>query len=180
MEPFGFKTCDALLNHMSDNLINTGGYSDSKGLLSAREAIVKYCIKKKIPNVTVNDIYTGNGVSELISLSMQALLNCGDEILVPSPDYPLWTASVNFAEGNAVHYLCDEDSDWCPDLNDIKKKITDKTKGIVIINPNNPTGALYPDELLKGIVNIAREHDLILFADEIYDRLVMDGQEHTP
>lgn len=147
--------------------------------MEAREAILGYCKKKGLPNVTVNDIYTGNGVSELIQLSMQALLNNGDEVLVPSPDYPLWTASVTLAGGTAVHYLCDEASEWNPDLKDMAAKITPKTKAIVVINPNNPTGALYPDEILKGIVRLAREHDLILFADEIYDRLVMDGRKHT-
>ncbi len=177
--PFGFRAPDAILECMSRNLPNTEGYSDSKGLPAAREAILGYCRKKGLPNVTINDIYTGNGVSELIQLSMQALLNNGDEVLVPSPDYPLWTASVTLAGGAAVHYLCDEASEWNPDLKDMASKITSKTKAIVVINPNNPTGALYPDEILKGIVQLAREHDLILFADEIYDRLVMDGRKHT-
>ena len=177
--PFGFRAPDAILECMSRNLPNTEGYSDSKGLPAAREAILGYCRKKGLPNVTINDIYTGNGVSELIQLSMQALLNNGDEVLVPSPDYPLWTASVTLAGGTAVHYLCDEASEWNPDLKDMASKITSKTKAIVVINPNNPTGALYPDEILKGIVQLAREHDLILFADEIYDRLVMDGRKHT-
>ena len=177
--PFGFRAPDAILECMSRNLPNTEGYSDSKGLPAAREAILGYCRKKGLPNVTINDIYTGNGVSELIQLSLQALLNNGDEVLVPSPDYPLWTASVTLAGGTAVHYLCDEASEWNPDLKDMASKITSKTKAIVVINPNNPTGALYPDEILKGIVQLAREHDLILFADEIYDRLVMDGRKHT-
>ena len=177
--PFGFRAPDAILECMSRNLPNTEGYSDSKGLPAAREAVLGYCRKKGLPNVTINDIYTGNGVSELIQLSMQALLNNGDEVLVPSPDYPLWTASVTLAGGTAVHYLCDEASEWNPDLKDMASKITSKTKAIVVINPNNPTGALYPDEILKGIVQLAREHDLILFADEIYDRLVMDGRKHT-
>lgn len=177
--PFGFRAPEEILARMSESLPNTEGYSDSKGLLEAREAILGYCKKKGLPNVTVNDIYTGNGVSELIQLSMQALLNNGDEVLVPSPDYPLWTASVTLAGGTAVHYLCDEASEWNPDLKDMAAKITPKTKAIVVINPNNPTGALYPDEILKGIVRLAREHDLILFADEIYDRLVMDGRKHT-
>lgn len=176
--PFGFRTSEKLIRQMSENLINTEGYSDSKGLLKAREAIVKYCKKKGIENVTVDDVYTGNGVSELITMSMQGLLDYGDEVLVPSPDYPLWTASVTLAGGTAVHYICDEQSEWYPDIEDMRKKITDKTKGIVIINPNNPTGALYPKEILEQIVELAREHDLILFADEIYDRLVMDGEEH--
>ena len=176
--PFGFKAPQAVIDKMSDNLTLTEGYSDSKGLLSAREAILKYCETKNMPNVTVDDIYTGNGVSELITLSMQGLLNSGDEVLVPSPDYPLWTASVTLAGGSAVHYICDEQSDWYPDIEDMKSKITDKTKAIVVINPNNPTGALYSKEVLEQIVNLAREHELILFADEIYDRLVMDHEEH--
>lgn len=176
---FGFKTPDRLVGHMAENLTSTEGYSDSHGLLSAREAIVGYCKEKGIPNVGVDDIYTGNGVSELITLSMQGLLDSGDEILVPSPDYPLWTASVKLAGGKAVHYRCDEQSGWYPDLKDMASKVTSRTKGIVVINPNNPTGALYPKEILEGIVKIAREHDLILFADEIYDRLVLDGLEHT-
>lgn len=139
---------------------------------------MQYAQLKKIPNVSIDDIYTGNGVSELINLSMSALLDNGDEVLVPSPDYPLWTACVTLAGGKAVHYICDEQSEWYPDMNDIRKKITDKTKAIVIINPNNPTGALYPREILQQIVEIAREHQLIIFSDEIYDRLVMDGEEH--
>lgn len=176
--PFGFEAPQAVLNQMSENLPLTEGYSDSKGLLSARQSIVEYCRKKNIPNVTENDVYTGNGVSELIPLSLQGLLNNGDEILVPSPDYPLWTASVTLAGGTAVHYICDESCDWYPDIEDMRSKITDKTKGIVVINPNNPTGALYPKEILEQIVDLAREYELILFADEIYDRLVMDGEEH--
>ncbi len=176
--PFGFCTSEKLIKQMAENLTNTEGYSDSKGILQAREAIVKYCRKKGIEKVTVDDVYTGNGVSELITMSMQGLLDYGDEVLVPSPDYPLWTASVTLAGGTAVHYICDEQSEWYPDIEDMRKKITDKTKGIVVINPNNPTGALYPKEILMQIVELAREHDLILFADEIYDRLVMDGEEH--
>lgn len=177
--PFGFRTSEKLVKQMAENLINTEGYSDSKGILKAREAIVEYCRKKGIENVTVDDVYTGNGVSELITMSMQGLLDYGDEVLVPAPDYPLWTASVTLAGGIAVHYICDEQSEWYPDIEDMRKKITDKTKGIVVINPNNPTGALYPREILEQIVELAREHNLILFADEIYDRLVMDGEEHT-
>lgn len=176
--PFGFRAPEAVLKMMAENLPNTEGYSDSKGIPEARKAIVKYCRSKHIPNVTENDVYTGNGVSELITLSMQGLLNNGDEILVPTPDYPLWTASVTLAGGTAVHYICDEQSEWYPDIEDMKSKITDKTKGIVVINPNNPTGALYPKEILEQIVELAREHELILFADEIYDRLVLDGLEH--
>lgn len=177
--PFGFEAPQAIIDKMSENLTLTEGYSDSKGLFSAREAILSYCQKKNMPNVTINDIYTGNGVSELITLSMQGLLNNGDEVLVPSPDYPLWTASVTLAGGTAVHYICDEQSEWFPDIEDMKRKITDKTKAIVVINPNNPTGALYSKEVLQQIVELAREHELILFADEIYDRLVMDGEEHV-
>ncbi len=177
--PFGFRAPDAVIEAMKNNLINTEGYSDSKGLLEARKAILSYCEEKQLPNVTLEDIYTGNGVSELITLSMQGLLDHGDEVLVPAPDYPLWTASVTLAGGTAVHYICDEKQDWYPDIEDMRKKVTDKTKAIVVINPNNPTGALYPKEILEQIVQIAREHELILFADEIYDRLVMDGLEHT-
>ncbi len=177
--PFNFKAPHEITVDMIYNLRNTQGYSDSKGLYSARKAIMQYCQTKNIPNVQVDDIYTGNGVSELITLSMQALINNGDEILVPMPDYPLWTAAVTLAGGKAVHYLCDEENDWFPDLEDIKSKITENTKGIVVINPNNPTGAVYSDELLKGIVQIARENELIIFADEIYDRLVYQGEKHT-
>ena len=177
--PFGFRAPDKLIEILSGHLTNTEGYSDSRGPLSAREAIVKYDEKKGIHGVTVGDVYTGNGVSELITLSMQGLLDYGDEILVPSPDYPLWTASVTLAGGTAVHYLCDESSNWYPDVKDIEKKITPRTKGIVVINPNNPTGALYPESVLKEIVRLAEMHDLIIFADEIYDRLVMDGKTHT-
>lgn len=170
---------DEIIVDMIYNLRDTQGYSDSRGLFSARKAIMQYCQLKKIPNVTMNDIYTGNGASEMITMSLQGLLNYGDEILVPSPDYPLWTASVTLAGGTAVHYVCDEQSEWYPDIADIRSKVTDRTKGIVVINPNNPTGALYPKEVLEQIVQVAREHDLIIFADEIYDRLVMDGLEHT-
>ena len=177
--PFHLFAPDEIVVDMIYNLRDTEGYSDSKGLFSARKAIMQYCQNKHIPNVGINDIYTGNGASELITMCMQGLLNPGDEILVPSPDYPLWTASVTLAGGKAVHYLCDEQSDWNPDVEDMRSKVTDRTKGIVVINPNNPTGALYPREVLEQIVQVAREHDLILFADEIYDRLVMDGLEHV-
>ena len=178
--PFGFKAPKEITEKLSHSLEITEGYSTSKGLLSAREAIAEYCTQKKnIAGVTPDDVYTGNGVSELITMSMQGLLDGGDEVLVPSPDYPLWTASVTLAGGKAVHYLCDEKSDWMPDIEDIKSKITMNTKGIVIINPNNPTGALYPKEILQKIADIAVENDLIIFADEIYDRLVMDGEEHV-
>ncbi len=177
--PFGFRTPDEVVYDMQRQLTECEGYSASKGLFSARKAIMQYAQIKNIPNVSIEDIYTGNGVSELISLSMSALLDNGDEVLVPSPDYPLWTACVTLSGGKAVHYICDEQSEWYPDLDDIKKKITDRTKAIVIINPNNPTGALYPKEVLQQIVNVAREHQLIIFSDEIYDRLVMDGEEHV-
>ena len=177
--PFGFTAPDEVIRDMMYNLRECEGYSDSKGMFSARKAIMQYCQIKGIKGVDIGDIYLGNGVSELITMSMQGLLDNGDEILVPSPDYPLWTASVTLAGGNAVHYMCDEQNEWNPDIDDIKKKITPKTKGIVIINPNNPTGALYSDEVLKEIIEIARQNELILFADEIYDRLVMDGLTHT-
>lgn len=177
--PHGFHAPDEVIKDMAYNLRDTEGYSDSKGLFSARKAIMQYCQLKHIPNVGIDDIYTGNGVSELITMSMQGLLNPGDEILVPMPDYPLWTASVTLAGGTAVHYLCDEQADWYPDIDDMRSKITPNTKGIVVINPNNPTGALYPKAVLEEIVQLASENDLILFADEIYDRLVMDGEEHV-
>ena len=176
--PFGFRTPDEVIYDMSRQLTECEGYSNSKGLFSARKAIMQYAQLKRLPNVSVEDIYTGNGVSELINLSLSALLDNGDEVLVPSPDYPLWTACVTLAGGKAVHYICDEQSEWYPDIEDIKKKITDKTKAVVIINPNNPTGALYPREVLQQIVDVAREHELMIFSDEIYDRLVMDGYEH--
>lgn len=176
--PFGFCTPDEVIMDMQHQLKECQGYSDSKGLFAARKAIMQYSQLKNIPNVTIDDIYTGNGVSELINLCMQALLDAGDEILIPAPDYPLWTATATLSGGKAVHYICDEQADWYPDIDDIKSKITSKTKAIVIINPNNPTGALYPREVLEQIVDIARENNLIIFSDEIYDRLVMDGQEH--
>ena len=176
--PFGFNAPEEVILDMRQSLWECQGYSDSKGLFSARKAIMQYCQLKKIPGVTMDDIYTGNGVSELINLSMQALLNDGDEILIPAPDYPLWTATATLAGGKVVHYICDEESDWNPDIADIRSKITDKTKAIVIINPNNPTGALYSKEILEEIVKVAEEFGLIIFSDEIYDRLVMDGKEH--
>ena len=176
--PFGFTAPDEIVVDMIYNLRSTEGYSESKGLFSARKAIMQYCQLKGIPNVGINDIYTGNGVSELITMAMQGLLDSGDEILVPMPDYPLWTASVTLAGGTAVHYVCDEQAEWNPDIDDIKKKITPNTKGIVIINPNNPTGALYSKEVLEQIVQVARENGLIIFADEIYDRLIYDGEKH--
>ena len=176
--PFGFNAPNEIIDAIRDNLMNSQGYSDSKGLINARRAILNYVNYKNIPNVTTDDIYIGNGVSELITIAMQGLLNNGDEILIPSPDYPLWTAAANLAGGNPVHYTCDEKSDWFPDIKDIESKITDKTKGIVIINPNNPTGALYSKDLLEKIVDIARRYDLIIFSDEIYDRLVFDEEKH--
>ena len=177
--PFAFNAPDEIIQAMTDNLRNAQGYSDSKGITEARQAIYDYAHFKGIPVESLNDIYTGNGVSELITMVMQGLLNNGDEVLVPAPDYPLWTACVTLAGGTAVHYICDEQSEWYPDIEDIKKKITDKTKAIVIINPNNPTGAVYPKEILEKIADMARRHELIIFSDEIYDRLLMDGVEHT-
>ncbi|EPF4404052.1 pyridoxal phosphate-dependent aminotransferase [Enterococcus faecalis] len=178
--PFGFDAPNEIVRDMIVNVRDSEGYSDSKGIFSARKAIEQYCQLKKFPNVTINDIYTGNGVSELITMCMQGLLNNGDEVLVPMPDYPLWTASVSLAGGTPVHYICDEQAEWYPDIDDIKSKITSNTKAIVIINPNNPTGALYPKELLLEIVEVARQNDLIIYSDEIYDRLVMDGLVHVP
>lgn len=178
--PFGFDAPNEIVRDTIMNVRNSEGYSDSKGIFSARKAIQQYCQVKGFPNVTINDIYTGNGVSELITMCMQGLVNNGDEILLPMPDYPLWTASVSLAGGHPVHYVCDEQAEWYPDIDDIKAKITSNTKAIVIINPNNPTGALYPKELLEQIVEIARNNDLIIFSDEIYDRLVMDGLTHVP
>lgn len=176
--PFGFRSPDEVIRDMMSNLKECQGYSDSRGLFSARKAIMQYYQLRNVAGVTMNDVYTGNGVSELISLCMQALLNNGDEILIPAPDYPLWTATATLAGGNVVHYICDEQSDWNPDIEDIRSKVTDRTKAIVIINPNNPTGAVYPKEILEQIVEIAREHELIIFSDEIYDRLVMDDYKH--
>ena len=177
--PFGLHAPDEIIHDMILNLKDSDGYSDSKGLFSARKAIMQYYQQKNVSGVTIEDVYTGNGVSELVVLVMQALCNAGTEVLVPAPDYPLWTAAVNLAGGKAVHYLCDEKSDWSPDVNDIKRKITPKTKALVVINPNNPTGALYPPALLKQIVKVAQEHDLIIFSDEIYDKICYDGNEHV-
>ena len=176
--PFGFTAPEEVIQDMRDNIVSSQGYSDSRGIFAARKAVMQYAQIKKIPGVTMKDVYTGNGASELIQLSLNALLNPGDEVLIPSPDYPLWTACANLSGGKAVHYICDESSDWYPDLKDMESKVTPKTKAIVVINPNNPTGALYPKEVLEGIVDIARRHQLILFSDEIYDRLVMDGEQH--
>lgn len=176
--PFGFEAPDEILVDILRNLPAAQGYCDSKGLYSARKAIVQYYQSKGIHGANVNDVYIGNGVSELIMMSMQALLNNDDEVLIPMPDYPLWTAAATLAGGKAVHYLCDEQADWFPDLEDIKSKITSRTKAIVIINPNNPTGAVYSKDLLQGIVDIAREHNLIIFADEIYDKILYDDAVH--
>ena len=177
--PFGFRTPDEVVQDMRHQLPDCEGYSDSKGLFSARKAIMQYSQIKGLPNVDMDSIYTGNGVSELINLCMQALLDTGDEILIPSPDYPLWTACATLAGGTPVHYICDEQAEWYPDIDDIERKITSRTKAIVIINPNNPTGALYPREVLQQIVDIARKHQLMILSDEIYDRLVMDDLEHV-
>lgn len=177
--PFDFKAPDEIVVDMIYNLRISEGYSNSKGMFPARKAIMQYCQIRGIPNVGIEDIYTGNGESELITMSMQALLDDEDEILVPMPDYPLWTASVVLSGGKAVHYRCDESNHWNPDIDDIKAKLSKNTKGIVVINPNNPTGVLYSTEVLQEIVNIARENELIIFADEIYDRLVLDGKKHT-
>lgn len=177
--PFGFSAPEEVITDMISTLRSAQGYSDSHGIFAARKAIMQYAQTKNIPNVSMEHIYTGNGVSELINLVTQGLIDNGDEILVPSPDYPLWTGCVTLAGGKAVHYICDEQSEWYPDIEDMRSKITDKTKAIVIINPNNPTGAVYPKEVLEQIVELAREHELMIFSDEIYDRLVMDGMEHT-
>ena len=177
--PFGFRTPDEVVTDMRQQLPECEGYSDSKGLFSARKAIMQYAQLKHIPNVSMDGIYTGNGVSELIQLCMNALLDTGDEILIPSPDYPLWTACATLAGGTPVHYVCDEEAEWNPDLADLESKITSNTKAIVIINPNNPTGAVYPREVLEQIVEIARKHQLMIFSDEIYDRLCMDGIKHV-
>lgn len=175
---FGFDPPEEIQLDMIRNLSNASAYSDSKGIFAARKAIMQYCQEKGIQGVALDDVYTGNGVSELIVLSMNALLNDGDEVLVPTPDYPLWTAAVSLSSGTPVHYLCDESKEWAPDLNDLRKKITPRTKAIVVINPNNPTGAIYSKEVLLELTQIAREHGLILFADEIYDKMLYDGAKH--
>ena len=176
--PFGFDAPDAMIEALIQQIRASQGYSDSKGIPSAREAIAAYCAKKGIPGVTPADIYTGNGLSELIVLAMQALLEPGDEILVPAPDYPLWSAAITLAGGRPVYYMCDEKAEWNPDMADMRAKVTSRTRAVVVINPNNPTGALYPKEILLEIAELARQNDLIIFADEVYDRLVLDGQEH--
>ncbi len=177
---FGFTAPDEVIRDLIHNARKSEGYSDSKGIFSARKAIMQYCQVKKFPNVDIEDIYIGNGVSELIVMAMQGLLDNGDEVLVPMPDYPLWTAAVSLAGGQARHYICDEAADWYPDLEDMESKVTSRTKAIVLINPNNPTGSLYPKEILEGIIEIARKYELIIFSDEIYDRMVFDGAVHIP
>jgi alanine-synthesizing transaminase len=176
---FGFDPPDEIVHDMIINMGNAAGYTDSKGLFAPRKAIMHYTQQKQIAGVDIDDIYIGNGASELIVMGMNALLNNGDEVLVPAPDYPLWTAAVSLSGGSPVHYVCDEQSGWLPDIDDIKRKITSNTKAIVVINPNNPTGALYPVEVLKEIVEVARQHQLIVFADEIYDKTLYDGETHT-
>ena len=176
---FGLEPPEEIVQDMIRNLPNAAGYTDSKGLFAPRKAVVHYTQSKGITGVSVDDVYLGNGASELIVMSMNALLNDGDEVLVPAPDYPLWTASISLSGGRPVHYLCDEQSDWLPDLDDLRRKITPNTKALVVINPNNPTGALYPPALLRELVEIARQHELIVFADEIYDKTLYDGNKHT-
>ena len=179
LAPFGFEAPDEIVQDMIRNLPTSSGYSDSKGIFAARKAIMHYSQQKNVSGVELDDIYLGNGASELIVMSMQALLNDGDEVLLPTPDYPLWTAAVSLSGGTPVHYLCDEQSGWLPDLADLAAKITPRTRAIVIINPNNPTGALYPDDVLLAMIELARKHELILFADEIYDKIIYDGAQHT-
>ncbi|MCM1512088.1 MAG: pyridoxal phosphate-dependent aminotransferase [Oxalobacter formigenes] len=176
---FGFDPPEEIVQDMINNIQNAAGYTDSKGLFAPRKAIMQYTQEKKINGVEIEDIYLGNGASELIVMSMQGLLDRGDEVLVPAPDYPLWTAAVSLSSGKPVHYICDEENEWLPDIEDMRSKVTDRTKAIVVINPNNPTGALYPVETLQQIVNLAREHELIIFADEIYDKCLYDGATHT-
>ncbi len=178
-QPFGFEVPEEILQDVLHNMGMASGYTDSKGLFSARKAIMHYAQQKNIAGVTIDDIIIGNGVSELIVMAMLGLLNNGDQMLVPAPDYPLWTAAVTLAGGTPRHYICDEQSGWVPDLKDMEAKITANTRGIVLINPNNPTGALYPDEILEGIIEIARHHGLVIFADEIYDKVLYDGNTHT-
>ena len=176
--PFGFEAPEEIVVDVIRNMRDASGYTDSLGLFAPRKSIMHYCQEKGIQGVTVDDIFLGNGVSELIVMAMQGLLNNGDQVLIPAPDYPLWTAAVTLSGGMPVHYRCDEDAEWYPDLDDIRSKISSNTKAIVVINPNNPTGALYPKEILEGILQIAREHGLIVFADEIYDKVLYDGNQH--
>lgn len=180
LAPFGFDAPEEIQQDMIRNLPNSAGYSDSKGIFAARKAVMHYTQEQGVAGVTLDDIYLGNGASDLIVMATNALLDDGDELLVPAPDYPLWTAAASLSGGKPVHYLCDEDDGWMPSLDDIRAKITPRTRGIVVINPNNPTGALYSDELLLGLVQIAREHELVLFADEVYDKVLYDGARHTP
>ncbi|WP_091570993.1 pyridoxal phosphate-dependent aminotransferase [Oryzisolibacter propanilivorax] len=180
LAPFGFDAPEEIQQDMIRNLPNSAGYSDSKGIFAARKAVMHYTQEQGVAGVTLDDIYLGNGASDLIVMATNALLDDGDELLVPAPDYPLWTAAASLSGGKPVHYLCEEDNGWMPSLEDIRAKITPRTRGIVVINPNNPTGALYSDELLKGIVQIAREHELVIFADEVYDKVLYDGVRHTP
>ena len=177
--PFGFNAPDEIIHDVMYNLKNAQGYCESKGIFPARKAVMQYYQKKGIMDVEIDDIYIGNGVSELITMAMQGLLDNGDEVLIPMPDYPLWTASVNLAGGKAVHYICDEQANWYPDLDDIRSKINENTRAIVVINPNNPTGANYSEEILKGIIEIARENELIIYSDEIYEKITYNGAEHT-
>lgn len=177
--PFGFEAPDDILKDVIKQLPSAQGYSDAQGIYSARVAVMQYYQQKGISNIAINDVFLGNGVSEMITMSMQALLDSGDEVLIPSPDYPLWTAAVNLSSGNAVHYRCDEQAGWFPDLDDIIKKISPRTKAIVLINPNNPTGAVYSKELLQQVVDIARKHNLIIFSDEIYDKVLYDSAQHN-
>ncbi|UJB64781.1 pyridoxal phosphate-dependent aminotransferase [Acidovorax sp. YS12] len=179
MAPFGFDAPEEVQQDMIRNLPNSAGYSDSKGIFAARKAVMHYTQQLGIAGVTLDDIYLGNGASELIVMATNALLDDGDELLVPMPDYPLWTAAVSLSGGSPVHYRCDEDAGWLPDLDDMRAKITPRTRGIVVINPNNPTGVLYPVELLKGILQIAREHGLVLLVDEVYDKVLYDGVQFT-
>ena len=179
LAPFGFDAPDEIVQDMIRNLPASSGYSDSKGVFAARKAVMHYCQQKKVAGVGLDDIYIGNGASELIVMAMQALLNQGDEVLIPAPDYPLWTAAVSLSGGTPVHYMCDENNGWWPDIDDMRARITPNTRAIVVINPNNPTGALYPDDLLMAIVELARQHELIIYADEIYDKILYDGATHT-
>ncbi|MBU2871403.1 pyridoxal phosphate-dependent aminotransferase [Colwellia sp. E2M01] len=178
--PFGFQAPDDILKDVIYNLPRSQGYSDSKGIYSARVAVMQYFQQQGIKDVRVDDIFIGNGVSELIVMAMQGLLNNGDEVLIPAPDYPLWTAAVSLAGGTPVHYVCDDENFWYPSLEDMEAKITDKTKAIVLINPNNPTGAVYPKEILEGIIALARKHELIIYSDEIYDKILYDEAKHIP
>ena len=180
LAPFGFEAPEEIQQDMIRNLPNSAGYSDSKGIFSARKAVMHYTQQQGVAGVTLDDIYLGNGASDLITMAVNALIDNGDELLVPAPDYPLWTAAASLSGGKPVHYLCDEDKEWMPNLDDIRRKITPRTKGLVVINPNNPTGALYSDELLRGLVQIAREHNLVLMADEVYDKVLYEiGRAHV-